>query len=117
MRIEGEELGGSWVEGIVFESSKLDTVGATQSCGQDGTRDADVPAPGGAQRHDGPEMKVTVLTSSVPGPFGAGATDSAPGTAWGVVAERSHGSDLALLWGYLPLSDDRTWVPSRTILD
>lgn len=104
------------MEEIVLDGSELDTAGTARSCGHGNTGNADIPAPDGKQWHSGPKMKAVLLTSDVPGPFGSSATDGASGTACGAAGGFLEGG-LAMLWGYLPASDDRVWVLGRTTSD
>ena len=76
----------------------------------DGIATADLMAEtvGTARRDLGsdPEGTAMVLTSKVPGPFGAGAVDWAPRAARDVAAAGNHGTGTVQLWGYLlPPSD------------
>ena len=41
-----------------------------------------IPPPCGTRGQGDLEMAATILTSNVPGPFGAGARDNTPGAAW-----------------------------------
>jgi hypothetical protein len=100
------------MEGIVFKGPDLVAASTARSCGHGTTGDVGMPVPDGAPWHDGPEMEAAVLTSDVPGPFGAGAADGMPGMTWGAIGGY-HDLGLVLLWGYLPSGDDRTWVLDR----